>query len=92
LGGGIFSTPVVGAFLTAAVFAFILAAAPAARADSSVGIEAFGGWQNLQLSTSSVANAIGSPASSAGPRQEAISDRPISASSDASGSSCCSQG
>ncbi len=36
----------------------ILAAAPAARADNSVGIEAYGGWQNLQLSTGSVGNAI----------------------------------
>ncbi len=36
----------------------ILAVAPAARADDSVGIEAYGGWQHLQLSTSSVGNAI----------------------------------
>ncbi len=38
----------------------ILAAAPAARADSdvSLGVEVLGGWQNLQPSTGSVGNAI----------------------------------
>lgn len=36
-----------------------LVMAPAARADMSLGVEAFGGWQNLHLSTQSVANAAG---------------------------------
>jgi hypothetical protein len=35
-----------------------LAAAPAARADLSLGANAYGGWQNLQLSTQSVGNAV----------------------------------
>ncbi len=36
-----------------------LAVAPAARANTSVNVEAFGGWQNLRLATSSVGNAVG---------------------------------
>lgn len=34
------------------------AAAPAARADLSLGVEGFGGWQNLHLSSQSVGNAV----------------------------------
>ncbi len=34
------------------------AAAPDARADISLTVEGFGGWQNLQLSTGSVGNAV----------------------------------
>lgn len=34
-------------------------ASPAARADISLGVEGFGGWQNLHLSSQSVGNAVG---------------------------------
>ena len=36
-----------------------VAVAPAARADISLNVEGFGGWQNLQLSRQSLGNAVG---------------------------------
>ncbi len=35
-----------------------IAVPPPARADTSLGVEGFGGWQNLHLSTQSVGNAV----------------------------------
>ena len=39
--------------------AAVLAAAPAARANYSLNLEGFGGWQDLRLNTQSVGNAVG---------------------------------
>jgi hypothetical protein len=46
----------IARFVVAAV---ALAAASAARANTSLNLEGFGGWQDLRLSTQSVGNAVG---------------------------------
>ncbi len=43
-----------------AAAAAALAATPAARANTSINLEGFGGWQDLRLSTQSLGNAVGS--------------------------------